>query len=126
MYKSEFCEVSYNEELNLAFITWEKFCRADDYRDPLCYALAIMKDHSGCNYCADTRNGFENEEADTQWIFDVFLPQAAETSCKKIFFIIDDNNTLKEELEGQSTELGKQFDVHYCFGLDDVKQILIK
>ena len=124
MYKSEFCEAFYNEELNLAFVTWKKFCRASDYRDPLCYALAIMKDHSGCNYCADTRTGFENEEADAQWVFDVFLPQAAETSCQKIFFIIDDNNTLKEELEGQSAELGKQFDVHYCFSLEDVKQIL--
>jgi len=126
MYKSEFCEVSYNEELNLAFVTWKKFCRASDYRDPLSYALTIMKDHSGCNYCADTRNGFENEEADTQWVFDVFLPHAAESSCQKIFFIIDDNNTLKEELEGQSAELRKQFDVHYCFGLDDIKQILTK
>ena len=64
--------------------------------------------------------------SDTQWVFDVFLPQAAETSCQKIFFIIDDNNTLKEELEGQSAELGKPFDVHYCFGLDDIKQILTK
>ena len=126
MYRSEFCEVSYNEELNLAFVMWKKFCRANDYREPLCYALNIMKDHHGCNYCADTRNGFENEEADTQWVFDVFLPQAAETSCQKIFFIIDDNNILKEELEGQSTELGKQFDVHYCFGLEDLKQILTK
>ena len=126
MYQSEFCEVSYNEELNLAFVIWKKFCRGNDYTDPLCYALALMKDHSGCNYCADTRNGFENEEADTQWVFDVFLPQAAETSCKKIFFITDDNNTLKEELEGQSTELGKQFDVHYCFGLECVKKILTK
>ena len=124
MYKSEFCEVSYNEELNLAFVTWKKFCSGSDYRDPLCFALEIMKEHSGCNYCADTRNGFENKEADTKWVFDVFLPQAEESSCKKIFFIIDENNTLREELEGQSSEFSKQFDVHYCFGLDEVRQIL--
>ena len=126
MYKSEFCEVSFNAELNVAFVIWKKFCRANDYRAPLRYALTLMKDHNGCNYCADTRTGFENEAADTAWVFDVFLPQAAETTCRKIIFIIEDNNTLKEELEGQSTELGKQFDVHYCFGLDDVKQILTR
>jgi hypothetical protein len=28
------------------------------------------------------------------------------------------------ELEGQSVELRKKFDVHYCFGLDEVKLIL--
>jgi len=31
---------------------------------------------------------------------------------------------LKEELEGQSVELRKEFDVYYCFGLDDVESIL--
>ena len=124
MYQSEFCEVSYNEELNIVFVTWKKFCRDKDYRGPMCYALAIMKDHKGCNYCADTRNGFENEEADTQWVFDVFLPQAAAASCQKIFFIVDADNSLKKELEGQAAQLGKQFEVHYCLGLEDVKQIL--
>ena len=76
MYKSDFCEVSYSEELNSVLVTWKKFCRGDDYRDPLRCALSVMKDCIGCNYCADTRNGFENEEADTQWVFDYFLPQA--------------------------------------------------
>ena len=126
MYKSEFCDVSYGEELNVAFVKWKKFCRGNEYRAPLLCALEIMKSHQDCHYCADTRDGFENEQADTQWFFDVMLPQMAETSCKKIFFIIDENNTLKEELEGQSTELSKLFDVHYCFALDDVKRILAR
>ena len=124
MYKSAFCDVSYNKELNIVFVEWKKFCRGNDYREPLLLAVDIMKNHVGCNYCADTRNGFENEQDDTQWVFDVFLPQTAKTSCKKIFFIIDNNNTLEDELEGQSVELGKQFDVHFCFGLHDVKRIL--
>ena len=122
MYRSEFCDVSYKKELHIAFVEWKKFCHGDDYRAPLRYAIEIMKNHSGCNYCADTRNGFENEDDDTKWVFDVFLPKVAETSCKKFFFIIDNENSLKDELEGQSAELGKQFDVHYCFGLDDIKR----
>ena len=124
MYQSEFCDVSYNHELNIAFVKWKKFCRDDAYRQPLLYALEIMEKHEGCNYCADTRDGFENEEADTQWLFDVFLPQAAEASCEKIFFIIDRDNSLKEELEGQAVELRKLFEVSYCFGIDDVREIL--
>lgn len=124
MYVSEYCEVSYDPGINVALVKWKKFCRRDDYRGPLRYALKVMKSHDGCNYCADTRDGFENEEADTRWVFEYFLPQAAQTSCKKIFFIIDADNTLKEELEGQAAELGKRFEVHYCFGLDEVRKVL--
>lgn len=126
MYQSEFCEVSYKREPNIVFVKWKKFCCQEDYRNPLLYAIEVMQAHTGCQYVADTRNGFENELADTQWLFDVFLPQAASTTCKKIFFIINEDNRLKEELEGQSVELGKLFGVHYCFGLKEVQSILDK
>jgi len=116
--------VTYLEDLNVVFVKWKKFCRQDDYRKPLLYAIEIMRNHANCHYVADTRNGFENEEADTQWVFDVFLPQTAQTRCKAIFFIIDNDNLLKDELEGQSAELRTQFDVHYCFGLEDVRRII--
>ena len=124
MYRSEFSDVTYLEDLNVVFVRWKKFCRQDDYRNPLLFALDIMRNHNGCCYVADTRDGFENEQEDTQWLFDVFLPQTALTSCKAFFFIIDNDNTLKEELEGQSVELRKKFDVHYCFSLAEVETIL--
>jgi hypothetical protein len=126
MYLSEFSDVTYLEKLNVVFVKWKKFCCADDYRKPLLYALEIMKKHNDCHYVADTRDGFENEPADTQWIFDYFLPQAALTSCKHIFFIIDNDNNLKEELDGQSVELKKNFNVHYVFNIDEIKKILNK
>ena len=126
MYQSEFCDVNYNEELNIVFVRWKKFCCIDNYRKPLLYALDIMKNHNNCNYVADTREGFENDPVDTQWLFDNWLPQVAKTTCKKFFFIIDKDNKLKEELEGQSAELKKQFNVYYCFGMDEIKNILNK
>ena len=124
MYQSEFADVSYNEHLNIALVKWKKFCRGNDYRKPLLFALDIMKNNDGCNYVADTRDGFENETADTQWLFDIFLPEAVKASCNKIFFIISEDNKLKAELEEQSAELGKLFDVHYCFGLDEIRAIV--
>lgn len=126
MYSTEFCDVIYLEDLNVAYVNWKKFCHGNDYRNPLLYALEIMKNHDNCNYVADTRSGFENEETDTQWLFDIFLPQTALTTCETIFFIIDNDNKLKEELEGQSVELRKKITVHYCFTLDDVSKILIQ
>lgn len=124
MYRSESCDVDYLEDLNVALVKWKRFCRRADYRNPLLHALDIMRRHDGCQYVADTRGGFENEDADTQWLFDEFLPQAAATTCKAIFFIIAHDNRLKEELEGQSVELEKLFAVHYCFGLEEVREIL--
>ena len=124
MYRSEYSDVDYIEDLNVVFVKWKRFCFGNDYRNTLLYAIEVMKNHAGCHYVADTRDGFENEEADTKWVFDVFLPETAKTTCKAIFFIIDNDNTLKEELEEQSSELSKQFDVHYCFGIDEVKSII--
>ena len=124
MYRSEFCDIDYNKELNIVLTTWKKFCCKDDYRNPLLYSLEIMQENNDCQYVADTRTGFENDPADTQWLLDVFLLQAAKTSCKMIFFIIDKDNKLKDELESQSAELKKLFEVHYCFSFDEVESIL--
>ena len=126
MFQSEFCDVAYNEELNIVFVKWKKFCFGDNYRKPLLYALDIMRNHDNCHYAADTRDGFENEEADTQWLFEKWLPLVSATTCKYIFFIINKDNSLKEELDGQSVELKKMFNVVYCFSLDEVEAILKK
>jgi len=124
MYKSDYCDVDYNEELNVVFVKWKKFCNRDNYRKPLLVAFDIMKNNENCNYVADTREGFENEKEDTEWLFNEYLSKVKLTSCKKIFFIINKDNRLKEELEGQTVELKKLFDVIYCFGLDEVRTIL--
>lgn len=59
MYSSEYCEVKYEENYNVVFVKWKRFCSYDDYRKPLEYALEIIKQYQ-CNYVADTRSGFEN------------------------------------------------------------------
>ena len=124
LYASEFCDVKYDKKLNTVFVKWKKFCCQDDYRAPLLFALDIMREYDGCQYVADTRDGFENEPADTQWLFDVFLPQTALTTCKMIIFIITEDRSLEKELEGQAVELRKFFSVNYCVNIDEVKTIL--
>ena len=118
MYKSEFCEVKYEENYNIVFVKWKKFCCKDDYRKPLEYALEIIKEHK-CNYVADTRTGFENIPEDTKWIADYFIPKAVEYGCQCIFFIIDKNNSLKEELEGQEADSGNIIQFRYIYGLEE-------
>lgn len=123
-YYSPCCDVEYLSRQNVVFVTWKQFCAGDAYRNPLRRALEILQNNPHCQYVADTRSGFENEAADTQWLFDFFLPTAAATDCHSIFFIIDQTNSLKEELEGQSAELRKLFRVHFCYSLQDVERIL--
>ena len=127
MFQSEYSDVNYDEELNVVLVKWKKFCFQNNYRNPLYYALEIMKNHDDCHYVADTRDGFENRKEDTEWLFNEWLPKVASlTTCKIIFFVINKDNNLKNELERQSLELKKMFNVIYCFGLSEVKEILKK
>ncbi len=122
MYKTEYCEVHYEETYNVVFVKWKEFCCFDDYRKPLEYALNIIKNHSDCNYVADTRTGFENHPDDTKWVTDVFIPTAVEYGCKTIYFIIDENNSLKEELEGQESDSSDKIEFRYIYNLDEIEK----
>lgn len=119
MYQSEYCEVSYNTEYNVVFVKWKKFCCKEDYRKPLEYALKIIKEYK-CNYVADTRSGFENIPEDTKWVADYFMPTAVQYGCKCIYFIINKDNLLKEELEGQEADSGNLIQFKYIYGLEEI------
>ena len=103
----------------MVLVKWKKFCCNYDYRKPLEYALEIIKKHK-CNYVADTRTGFENIPEDTQWVADCFIPTAVEYGCKCIYFIIDETNSLKEELEGQEKNSSSLIQFKYIFKMEDI------
>ena len=119
MYLSEYCDVNYNETYNIAFVKWKKFCCIEDYRKPLKFALDIIKQYK-CDYVADTRDGFENIPEDTKWVADYFMPKAAEYGCRCIYFIIDENNTLKDELEGQQKDSQSLMQFKYIYDICEV------
>lgn len=119
MYLSEYCDVNYNETYNIVFVKWKKFCCMEDYRKPLEFALDIIKQYK-CDYVADTRDGFENIPEDTKWVADYFMPKAAEYGCRCIYFIIDENNTLKDELEGQQKDSQSLMQFKYIYDIDEV------
>ena len=119
MYLSEYCDVNYNETYNIVFVKWKKFCCMEDYRKPLEFALDIIKQYK-CDYVADTRDGFENIPEDTKWVADYFMPKAAEYGCRCIYFIIDENNTLKDELEGQAKDSQELVQFKYIYDICEV------
>lgn len=122
MYISEYCEVSYEQAYNVVLVKWKKFCCRQDYQKPLEYALDIIRRHPNCDYAADTRTGFENIPEDTQWVAEYFMPAAAANGCKCIYFIIDENNPLKEELEGQASDSSDKLEFRYIYSLEEIEK----
>ena len=66
VHESECCDVYYIEHKNVVLVRWKKYCELEEYRNPLECALNIIKDHPGCDYVADTRDGFEDNPVDTK------------------------------------------------------------
>ena len=119
MYLSEYCDVNYEESYNVVLVKWKKFCCKGNYRKHLEYALEVIKQYK-CNYVADTRTGFENIPEDTKWVADYFMPKAVEYGCQCIYFIIDEENTLKEELEGQEKDSDSLIQFKYIFQIEEL------
>lgn len=121
MYASKFCEVSYNKEYNAVFVKWKKFCKLEEYRKPLLYALDIINKYN-CDYIADTRDGFEDAPEDTILVKEYFIPKAVEYGCKTIYFIIDANNSLADELKGQEEDSKDKIKFKYIYDISDIKK----
>lgn len=120
IYLSDTCDVYYVAEKNVVLVHWKKYCELEKYRAPLEAALQVIKEHKDCNYVADTRDGFEDNPLDTKWVAEYFMPQAKEFGCRIIYFIIDKDNSLKEELEGQEKDASSLLEFRYIYDLDDI------
>jgi len=111
MYNTSYCRAEYLENKNAIFCTWKQFCKGDDYRNPFRYALAKINKYNISTWITDTTDGFENEEADTQWLINEFMPQMIESSIEKIIFIIKNDSPLMDEILGQKEALKLFFEV---------------
>lgn len=120
IYLSECCDVYYVADKNVVLVHWKKYCELEEYRTPLMHALNVIKDHPGCNYVADTRDGFEDNPEDTRWVAEYFMPKAKEYGCRVIYFIIDKDNSLKDELEGQEKDSAALLKFEYVFDISEV------
>ena len=120
IYLSDVCDVYYLIDKNVVLVHWKKYCELEQYRTALRHALQVIRNHVGCNYVADTRDGFEDNPLDTRWVAEYFMPKAKEYGCSVIYFIIDKENSLKEELEGQEKDASSLLGFRYIYGLDEL------
>ena len=122
VYLSNCCDVFYVADKNVVLVHWKEYCELEQYREPLMKALQVINAHRGCNYVADTRDGFEDNPLDTKWVAEYFMPKAKEYGCSIIYFIIDKDNSLKEELEGQEKDASSILEFRYIYGIDEVER----
>ncbi len=95
MFESSFCKVSYLEKQSAILCKWKKFCKNQDYQNPLEYGLELLNQYSATTWITDTTNGFENDEADSKWLIEEFIPKTIDSTCKNIIFIMRDDSPLK-------------------------------
>lgn len=119
IYESKYGNVIYHENKNIVLVIWNSYCELTEYRKILLNALNVIKEHK-CNYVADTRNGFVDNPLDTLWVKDYFMAKAKEYGCKIIYFIIDKENSLKEELEGQESDSNNLLEFKYIYDLKEI------
>ena len=111
MIHSEFCMVDYIENENIVFLTWKKFCKGEDYRNPVKYALELLRSHKNSNFVVDARNGFEDDKEDVEWGFSEFIPNLAKTDCKYVVFIMNEFNDIEDEMDMWTKEFIKHFTI---------------
>lgn len=124
MFETQFCSVKYLKEIDAVLCSWKKYCSHDDYREPLKYGLKLMNENSATTWITDTTNGFESTQEDNQWLATEFTPQAINSSCKTIVFIIKNNSPFKDEIELHSQILRQFFEVKQAEQLEDAQKML--
>ena len=122
MFESEFCKVEYLQNINAVLCTWKKYCEFNDYREPLQYGLKLINQNNATTWITDTSNGFESTPEDNEWLATKFSPQAINSTCEKVVFIIKNDSPLKNEIELQEQLLKQFFEVELAEELSNVKK----
>lgn len=120
MFQSDFCHIEYLHDIHAVFCKWKQFCHSDDYKDPLSYGLKLIRENQAKTWITDTSTGFENREADTQWLIKNFMPELIKSSCEEIIFIITKDSPLQEEIAGQKKSLSQHFKITLVEDLEKI------
>jgi hypothetical protein len=119
MYETQYFTVKYLQEKNAIFCEPKQFCKGDDYRNPFRYGAELIEKYTPITWITDTTYGFENEEADTRWILEEFVPKMIESSIEKIVFIIKKDSPLMDEILEQTKALEVFFEVELVENLEN-------
>ena len=120
MYNTPYFKVQYLKNKNVIFCEPKQFCKGNDYRDPFRYGAKLIEKYRPTVWITDTIHGFENEEPDTLWLLEEFVPKMIESSIEKIIFIIKNDSPLMNEILDQKEALGAFFEVELVENLEKI------
>ena len=120
MFETPFCKIEYLPDLNAVLCSWKAYCEGDDYRAPLVYGLQLIHEKSAATWITDTSKGFQSRDEDNVWLATEFTPQAIESSCQNIVFIISDDSPLQDEIALHSQILEHAFNVRSVTCLQEI------
>jgi len=120
MFETQFCKIEYLQDADAVLCSWKKYCSLDDYREPLKYGLKLIHENNATTWITDTTNGFESIREDNQWLATEFSPQAINSPCKTIVFIIEEKSPLRNEIELHAQILKEFFEVKLVERLEDI------
>jgi len=86
----------------------------------LLYAKDEIAKYNITTWITDTTHGFKNDDADTRWLLEEFVPMMIESSIEKIIFIITGESPLIEEIQGQEVALSEFFEVELVEDLEGI------
>ncbi|MCB4749499.1 MAG: hypothetical protein LGB67_05450 [Sulfurovum sp.] len=115
MYNTPHCQITQIKEKNAILVKWKQKYSGDDYRNPFLYAMELVAKEQIDTWIVDTTTGFENEEADTKWLLEEFVPMMIESMIRRIIFIIAEDSPLHDEIEGQAMALREFFEVERLY-----------
>ena len=120
-YNTKYCKITHLKNKDAILCQWKQKCSGDNYKNPLIFALKLLKETKSTTWITDTTNGFENEPEDTNWLLEKFLPQTIQSSCDTIVFIIQNDSLLKEEITNQALALKQYFKVVLVSNIDEIQ-----
>ena len=110
-FESEYASIKYIEKDNVVFHVWKKEAHFDDYREPVCASLDMLRTHKGSVFIVDARNGFEDVKEDVEWGFTYFLPELKKAGCTIWGFILPEVSEIEGEIDLWTKEIEKNFRV---------------
>jgi len=87
VFDKEFLAIYHETENKLLHLKWKGFASSEDFRDGLIFALEAVKDFQIEHWLGNLKQMESIHPADEEWASQVWFPQIAETSLRKMAIV---------------------------------------
>ena len=114
------CKINYDDKLKAVIMKWYKISFGEDYRSLMIEAKNISERKFYSNIVLDLTEGFDNELEDSEWVYKEFINSLSDINAKGIFFVLNDNNPLKDKIEKETNKWTKHSKIYYTSSVEKI------